>query len=326
MSDETLTKSYFFAQLENLVATAQGAARLGLEASPQQLVSGMEGALLEIIRTSFPLEHLLDTSDLIFHAEGPAVRGDAPSLAAFNWLSGTTERSLRKLAGELFDLLERDVRKLRQALDLRLTGMAPGSLYLGFALAPPSEDLITPEDEPVFTRLRDAFRHLPGLTEAIGDEAVNPLATEIIPDAAERDAALLALHSLAPTGKRGIHTLDMTSPGSSRGTLSQRERVVLADALRHPTLRDRKHGTFTGEVREVDLDRHRLHLRGIAGGGNIRCVLPVLDRGQAKAVLGEFARVTGQYESDRHGRPRLMLVESVEPLPRASQRPLAGLT
>lgn len=326
MSGKSLTRDYFLAHLENMVAEGQAALKFGIDVSPAQLVAATESTLLDIIRTSFPLERLIQTSDLVFHAEGPAVRDDAPSLSAFNWLSGAAERSLRKLAGEMFGLHDRDARALRQALDLRLTGMAPGSLYLGFALAAPQPDMITAADEPVFATLREAFRTLPELTEAIGDDAVTPMAAEIIPDAAERDAALSTLHSLSPTGRRGIHTLDMTSPGHARGTLSQRERVVLADALRHPTLLNRKQGTFAGEVREIDLDRNRLHLRGIAGAGNLRCVLPALDRGQAKAVLGEFARVTGQYEADRSGRPRLLLVEKIEALPRASQAPLLETT
>lgn len=325
MTTESLTKEYFRAHLENMVAMGQAAQKLGLGTTPAQLVNGIEGTLLDIIRTSFPLERLIETSDLVFHAEGPSVRDNTPSLAAFNWLSGTAERALRKLAGEMFGLMDKDARALRQALDLRLTGMAPGSLYLGFALAPPVADMINAEDEPVFTTLRETFRNLPGLTDAIDDEAVTEMAAEIIPDAAERDAALSALHSLAPTGRRGIHTLDMTSPGCARGTLSQRERVVLADALRHPALRDRKPGTFAGEVREIDLDRRRLHLRSIPGVGNLRCVLSMLNRGQAKTLLGEFARVTGHYEADRNGRPRLLLVDKITPLPSLEQAALSKM-
>jgi len=308
MIDTSLTHEYFRAHLENMVALAQGAAKHGIETTPSQLVDGVENALLDIIRTSFPLEHLLKTSDLVFHAEGPAVRTDAPALSAFNWLSRAMETALRKLSGELFDLSERDSKKLGRALDLRLTGMAPGSLYLGVALAPPSHDLVLMEDEPVFKRLRETFRALPAVTDAIGDEDVLPSMTEVLPDAAERDATLAALLRLSPTGKQGIHTLDVTSPGNAHGTLSQRERVVLREAIKRPKLANQKSGTFTGEVREADLDKNRIHLRGVPNVGSLRCVLPKLD----KSLFGETVRVTGEYESDRSGRPRLMLVERIE--------------
>src|SRR5690606_6804055 len=126
------------------------------------------------------------TSDLIFHAEGPAVRGNAPSLSAFNWLSGTTEQAIRKLSTAFFDLQERNAKKLAKALDLRLTGLAPGSLYLGFAIAPPVSRLLTLDDEPVFARIKEAVKMLPSVSDAIEDEALSPLVSELLPDAAER--------------------------------------------------------------------------------------------------------------------------------------------
>lgn len=306
--------------LENMVNEGRLSQTYGIAATPAQVVDASEEALRDVIQRSLPLARIMDASDLVLHAEGPAVRDDSPRLAAFNWLAGTAERAIRKLSGTLFDLLERDVRRFERALDLRITGMAPGSLYLGFAIAPPEADLIAASDEPVFDRIREAVHRLPALSGAIDENAVSAEAQEIVPDAAERDAAFMALHRMAPTGRVGIHTLDMTSPGSPRGTLSQRERVVLHDALRRPLLNNRKPGAFAGEVREIDLDAQRMHLRGVAGIGSLRCVLPALDREQAKLLLGEFVRVSGEYEADRQGRPRLMIAERFESLPRSAQR------
>lgn len=322
MNEKTLTHSYLHALLENMVAEGRLALQYAPDMTPSQIVAGTEGALLDVIRTTLPLERLLKTSDLVFHAEGPAVRTDAPALSAFNWLARATETALRKLSGEMFDLSEHNARQLGRALDLRLTGMAPGSLYIGIALATPSPDLVPAEDEPVFARLRETIRLLPAATDSIGDEEVLPSIREVFPDAAERDASLTALWRLSPTGKQGIHTLDMSSPGERRGTLSQRERVVLRDAIKRPALANRKTGTFTGEVREADLDKSRVHLRNVPGVGSLRCVLPALDSGQAKTLIGEQARFTGVYESDRQGRPRLLIVERVEPVPRPTQHRL----
>src|SRR5690606_11353862 len=121
MTNDTITHSYFRALLENMVAMGQLAEKHGQPLSAAELVAANESALFDVVRTSFPLENLLATSDLIFHAEGPAVRGNAPSLSAFNWLSGTTEQAIRKLSTAFFDLQERNAKKLAKALDLRLT-------------------------------------------------------------------------------------------------------------------------------------------------------------------------------------------------------------
>lgn len=311
--------------LENMVAEARLAQKLGMDVSHADIVGATRESLLDLVKRSLPLARVMDLSDLVLHAEGPAVHDDSPRLSAFNWMATSAERAIRKLSGELFNLFERDARRLRKALDLRVTGMAPGSLYLGFAISPPSADLISSNDEPVFRQIRHAIRTLPALSDTIEDDQISPAAAELIPDAAERDAAFSALHRIAPTGQKGIFSLELSAPGSVNGELSPRERLVLHDALLHPSLANRASGTFTGEVREVDLDARRLHLRNVSGIGSLRCVLPILDSTQAKSLIGEFARVTGEYEADRSGRPRLLLVSHMEKLQKATQVELPSI-
>ncbi len=310
------------ALLQNLVAEGRLAQDLGIDASPAQIVGASRELLMDVILNSLPLSRITDSSDLVLHAEGPSVRMEMPTLSAFNWLSSSAEKALRQLSGGLFDLQDRNAKSLAKALDLRLTGMAPGSLYLGFALIDPEPDLIQTADEPVFARLRGAMRQLPTVTNAIGDEELSREVWELLPDAAERDVTLGALLGMAPTGQRGIHSVDISSPGTPQATLSQRERVVLRDALKRPSLANKRRGRFVGEVREIDLDAGRFHLRGVANIGSIRCVVRNINRQQAKELIGEFVAVSGEYESDKDGRPRLVLVEDMEALPSASQ---AGL-
>lgn len=307
------------AQLENMIAEAVLAERFGIEAPPAAILAGHKSALQDLLYRSIPLAKVMDGSDLVLHAEGPSVQADAPKLSAVNWVAGTAERTIRKLSGSLFDLLERDSKRLSRKLDLRMTGMASGSLYMGFAIGEFPTLCGLWDDEPVIDRIREAVRQLPVVTEAIDDRGAAENLGEIVPDPAERDATMSALHSLAPTGKRGIHTLDMSSPGNRPSSLSQRERILLADALRHPKLLNKHHGRFTGEVREIDLDARRIHLRGTASGGSLRCVLPELTRDQAKLFLGEQVQVSGEYETNKQGRPRLILVDEIRPVPRLTQ-------
>lgn len=307
------------AVLENMVAEGLLAKQVGLQATPSQIVGASRELLAEVIRSSLPLAHLMDTSDLVLHAEGPAVREAAVRLSAVNWLTQAAEKAMRSLSANLFDLADRDARNLMRSLDLRLTGFAPGSLYAGFSIVPPEADLISSDDEPVFARARAAIKALPSILPMIGDDRINPGIRDLLPDPAERDSTLSVLYDLSPTGHRGIHTLEMSSPGVKGGTLSQRERVVIHDAIRRPDLTNRKSGSFVGELREIDLDARRFHLRDVQGIGTLRCVIGSIDSMQAKALIGEFVRVAGEYETDRHGKPRFMIVHNAQLLPRAYQ-------
>ena len=313
-ADETLRML-----LENMVAEGVLAKSIGLDATPAQIVGASREMLLDVIRSSLPLAHIMDESDLVLHAEGPAVRDDSPRLAAVNWLTSTAEATIRKLSSSLFDLADRDAKRLSGALDLRLTGFARGSLYTGLALAAPSPGLFSQEDEPVVTTVRKAIRNLPVVSRYIRDEDIDPEIAEIVPDPAQRDTSLSALLMLSPTGRRGIHSVDITSPGEHSSNLSQRERVVLREIIKNPLLQQRKEGSFVGEIREIDLDSHRFHLRNVTGVGNIRCVLATLDPTQAKIFLGESVRVNGEYECNHGGRPRLMLVRRIEVVPHPTQ-------
>ena len=121
-----------------------------------------------------------------------------------------------------------------------------------------------------------------------------------------------ALFRLSPTGKVGIHTLDISSPDADQSELGNRERVVLRDALRKPVMLKKRFGEFVGEVREVDLDSGRFHLRNISGIGTLRCVLPNVTSETGQKILGSVISVSGDYECDASGRPRLMFAQDLK--------------
>ncbi len=271
-----------------------------------------------------PLAQMLDGSDLVLHAEGPEATGGMPSIHAVNWLISNAERQIRALARALFALDEASASRIANGIDLRLSGFAPGSIYAGVRLEPMEGNLLEGSGEsPIYQEVRAAIRAMPSIPTFVDDESLNDAIFEAMPDPAKRDAGLSAALHLSPTGRIGIHTLELSVPGGIPAKLSQRERVVLRDALRHPKLSNRQDGSFVGEIREIDLDKTRFHLRNIPGMGAIRCVLPTVTADTAKRLLGTKVRVSGEYETDKQGMPRLMLVSSIEPMQNAVQEILS---
>lgn len=278
-------------------------------------------ALLEKLYTEdFPLARLLDNSDIMLHAEGPAAIDASPTLHAVNWLCNTAEKQLKSLARATFDLSNNSTLRLENQLDFRLTGFAPGSIYVGFRLQPfSSTPLIDGEFDPIFTVMKDTITRLSEIPNFIDNESINASINEALPDAAIRDAMLSAALHLAPTGRLGIHTVELSSPQTKKPSteLSQRERVVIHEALKRPTLISPIQGSFIGEIREIDLDYRRFHLRNIKEYGTLRCIIPpeyYYHESDFKTALGELAKVTGRYETDKNGRPRLLIVSGFERL------------
>lgn len=63
--------------LENMVGEAVLARTAGLEVPPAAIVAASLPQILTVVREDLPLAHLLDTSDLVFHVEGPGAGHDA---------------------------------------------------------------------------------------------------------------------------------------------------------------------------------------------------------------------------------------------------------
>lgn len=272
--------------------------------------------------SDFAVATLMDKSDLIFHAEGPGAQHHAAFTNAVAWLCEEVERRIKQMAMASLGLIgktaadaaERDLRVL-------LNGTAPGSLWAGFSIdsaqrmaSIEQHELI--ETAPALEAVRLAVRALPLVPQFIGSERVDAEIADLIADPQVRDATLMAAFHLAPTGRRGIQSLEISAPrsGEPQATLTNRERVVLREtAVRQPMLRTTKIGTFVGQLREVDLDARRFQLRGVPNIGTLRCVLDDMNVEVARKHIGQGAKVTGSYEADADGRPRLMRVDRLEP-------------
>lgn len=268
--------------------------------------------LAGLYRDEMPMARIMDSSDIVLHAEGTVFLNQHPGLRAFNWLCASADKQFRTLATSVAGMMRDDIDAVRKRLDLRLTGIAHGSLYAGFCVTLPEAAMFTVKDDaPMLEHIREALRAVVRVPAHVLHERVAASMSEDIDDPALRDAAMRAAYSLAPTGKMGIHTVDVTAPGLRMGSLGLRERQVLGEALKRPVTA-RKQGSFVGEVRLADLDKHLFTLRG--SDYTIRCITTDMNADMARDMFGRMVRVSGIYDCDSQGRPRLLQVERIEPV------------
>jgi predicted RNA-binding protein len=273
---------------------------------------GQATLLRDLYTQALPLARLLDRSQLVLHAEGPGANHESPWLSSFRWLADTSQKVLRHIAHGWLDSVGADGRALARKVDWRISGMAPGSIWLGIRAQAPDQDLL-PQDTELIEQLGTLMGRLPLAGRYIDDEGLRAGVNEAFEDPAQLDVMLDALYRLSPTGRAGIHSLGLSAPKYGMVTISQRERVVIAEVLKRPKSQQILKGRFVGEIRLIDLDKHRATLR--TKDGAIRCALHGLRADTARDILGRAVQVEGAYESDRNGRPRMLYVETIAPAP-----------
>lgn len=280
--------------------------------------------LARFYQQNLSLSRLLDTSDLLVHAEGPGAAASKPRLNAVNWICGTVERRVKGMVEALLPLAQKQSKIAIQQLDLRLTGIAPGSLYAGFCLetrnsATDQRPLDAQGDAEIIQWLRSSVHALPLVPQFVRNGRLDSEIVEALPDPALRDAAIVAAYEMSPTGKRDIDTISISSPVADSASartpqpLGQRERGVLKHALQiAPVMRRAQRGSFVGLLRAIDLDSNRIVVRNISSEvPALRGVLRA-DVHAAKSMLDRMVRISGEYDTDVTGRPRLMRIDTIE--------------
>lgn len=288
------------------------------------VIATYQSLLSELYSDGLPLAQLQDNSDLILHAEGPSAKHHAAGIAAVSWLCLEASKRIKQLGLAALKVSGTQAKAVEKDLQVLLTGFAPGSLYLGFSVSSKlqtagkkavTDELL--EDSEELDTIRNVMNVLPSVPHFVGAETLRNEFAERVPDPGIRDAALIAAFHLSPTGKRGIHTIDISAPKASNkdvGHFTNKERTVLREStVKSPMMRHTRTGEFVGQLREIDLDTRRFHLRDIPTVGSVRCFFNALDESTARRWLGQGVKVKGVYETDADGKPRLMRVESVEP-------------
>lgn len=276
----------------------------------------------EIYSDDLPLAKAKDNSDLLLHIEGRAVE-EAPRISLVSGLFNNVKTQVRDLTKAIAGIVP-DQRVTVHDIDLGLSGLAKGSLFIGFKVPLPREtkghkNLLGVQD-PIYLATKDALRIINTVSHAIEvsdeEKAIRSVA-EVVDDPKVRDAALVAVRRISPSGKHGVSSIGVTSSSEGRGpaNLTPELRSQIGKMLLRPVV-SRETVQFEGVVREIDLDAKRFELRGIEDFKiqDIRCVYSRVENIQPRKLLDARVRVRGLVERRSDETPRLLAVDRIEVL------------
>lgn len=281
----------------------------------------------ELFTDELPWAQAMDNSDLVMRLKGPAADEDAPRVKliadTFDSLRDQIQKIAKSIAG-----VTASTRGFPEDLDLGLSAFARGSVVLGLRVRTVSDTQQTSlldEQDPLLLATRDAVRRLGEVSRFISDDKLDDDALKgELPDPGVRDTILGAAAKLAPTGKRGIDSVELTVPERPGQPLvmTPKTRTTIRQAMIKPVKR-KETGEFTGVVRELDLDLQRLELRRMSGVPSLRCAYADVPELRAMSLLNATVRVTGPVEYGADGSPRLLQIEGLEILqPSPNQLPI----
>jgi hypothetical protein len=307
-------RQYLTGILENLITVERMAASAGMAPTGFAALHGLIPELERIVAESYPLSQLLDCSDIMIHAEGPGASRHLPRISSYSWVFQTVEKSVRHYFSNIFSGIVGLSKEAANQLDIRVSGFAPGSVWLGVKIE--HNQFIMGENMGIWDGM-PTLDMLPRIAENIGDEGMLPGIKDLELDPLFLDSSLTILKDLSPTGNKGIHTLEISTKKGGAARLGQRERVVISQALKGLLTSRQRKGSLTGVIRAADLDRSRLSLR--SKDYNVVCLFPAFSAEIARSYLDKNVELKGIYETDKEGKPRRMIVESIQAIPSNAQ-------
>lgn len=286
---------------------------------PDQATASFYDLLSELYADELPLARARDGSDLLLHIEGPAVEG-TPRVSLVSGVFNNVKGQVRDLTKAIAGIMP-ERRVSAQEIDLALSGLARGSLFIGFAVPLPAgrdgQQSILGMDDPLYQATKSALHAINTVTHSIEDaegiEATRRVAHEIV-DPKVRDAALVAVRRIAPSRRSGVSKIGVTSNNERRlpADLTPLTRLQIGNMLEKP-VSSTEVFQLEGRVREIDLDARRFELRGIEDNvvRDIRCVYADLDGIDPRQLLDAVVRVRGRVERRPDEVPRLLAVDEI---------------
>lgn len=203
------------------------------------------------------------------------------------------------LGGRLFG---RPSAKIQRAVDFEIVGFRPGSFVAGMSLPEPAQQPLFSEYESEATQLARDAREALHKYLAIAEWATSTDSMEVLeriePDVAKRRVALRAVKSAIPRVGGGVDYVELSGdavPTKKPIYLTQKTARRVSNALEKAVAEHEE--TYTGDVREMDLDKRTFRLRNVDEVGEVPCHLAD-DLGPITATfLGKRARVIGTRQS-----------------------------
>lgn len=284
---------------------------------PTDSLESVYKLLDEIYSHDLPLAHARDNSDLLLHVEGKAVI-ESPRISFVSFLFNSVKAQVRDLSKAVAGIRD-EVRVTSRDIDLGLGGLAPGSLYIGFNVPEPSaldgQQNLLGDQDPVYKATKEALR-LIGIASKLADETseaeLNEEAHEAFDDPLIRDATMVAMKQLSPSGRRGVDSIGVSGSGGA-GILTSESRRKFRNALKSPVLSE-EHLELIGKVREIDLDARRFELRRISSTRQIEDIRVIYEPsivGDVKRLLDAEVSIYGLVERKANEAPRLMSLEDI---------------
>jgi len=297
------------ASMQRLVADAGGS-----DKTLQESCVPYYRLLNNIYEQDLPLARALDTSDLLLHLDGPGVQTIHPRLALVSGVLGDIRKQVGGMIKVVAGVIDEHL-SLPKEIDLGLTSLATGSLYLGFSLPEPGHGQKFVSDDPLVRASREALHTVGSISSRLNTADAYEKIVHDFPDPMLRDAGLAAINQLAPSGRRGIESIELTVknlPTPNWSTLTRETRHQVKAWLEKPIL-GQERVTFTGVAREIDLDARRIDLRQISEHqiGSIRCIYPETFDKASRDWLDATLKVSGRVETYR-GKPRLMQIDEIQ--------------
>jgi hypothetical protein len=277
----------------------------------------------------FQIAQTRDNSDLVFRVDGDAFR-NSPRLQLVTSVFDNVTTQVTGLTKAILGLGSYG-QITSSSVDLGLSGLAKGSLIFGLKAQMPNENdhkgMLLGELDTLFTSTKKALEVIDEVahtvyrdTENVSMEAVS----EVVEDPRVRDAALVAVQRISPSGRRGIESVFLSSHNNRRrpAELTSENRKSIRDSLVRPVIMGEQI-QLIGSVREIDLDSRRFDLRGIADEKirDVRCAYRQVSNVNPRHLLGSMVKVRGLVERSQDGVPRLMSVTELEILKDAPSEP-----
>lgn len=260
------------------------------------------------------LADVRDNSDLMLRVDGQAFDHE-PNIQLVTAIFSNVTTQVTDLTKAILGVWA-DGRVTPKSVDLGLSGIAKGSLYFGLrAQVAANSGPLLGELDTLYDSTRRALKIIDDVAHTVehdADRVSLEEVSEVISDPKLRDAALVAVQRISPSGRRGIESVSVTGSGSAPAELTSRHRKAIRESLDLPVIKGDEI-EFVGQVREIDLDSHRFDLRGIADEQvrDVRCAYRGFDI-KPRNLLGAKVRARGMVERSHDQIPRLMSITSLE--------------